>query len=70
MEAFYARHGWRVRLYPSCRARHATLDYLAGSDEQRLADLHAAMADDERAATTWKLPALGAAVHALMQTLP
>jgi hypothetical protein len=26
--------------------------------------------DDERAATTWKLPALGAAVHALMQTLP
>jgi hypothetical protein len=27
-------------------------------------------ADDERAATTWKLPALGAAVHALMQSLP
>jgi len=27
-------------------------------------------ADDERAATTWKLPALGAAVHALMETLP
>ena len=26
-------------------------------------------ADDERAATTWKLPALGAAVHALMETL-
>lgn len=26
--------------------------------------------DDERAATTWKLPALGAAVHALMQSLP
>jgi muramoyltetrapeptide carboxypeptidase len=50
VEAFYARHGWRVRLYPSCRARHATLDYLAGSDAQRLADLHAAMADDEVAA--------------------
>jgi hypothetical protein len=27
-------------------------------------------ADDERAATTWKLPALGAAVHALMESLP
>ncbi len=27
-------------------------------------------ADDERAATTWKLPALGAAVHALMEALP
>jgi hypothetical protein len=27
-------------------------------------------ADDGRAATTWKLPALGAAVHALMETLP
>jgi hypothetical protein len=27
-------------------------------------------ADDERAATTWKLPALGASVHALVQSLP
>lgn len=27
-------------------------------------------ADDDRAATTWKLPALGAALHALMETLP
>lgn len=27
-------------------------------------------ADDERAATTWRLPALGAAVHTLMETLP
>lgn len=27
-------------------------------------------ADDDRAATSWKLPALGAAVHALMETLP
>ncbi len=27
-------------------------------------------ADDDRAATTWKLPALGAAVHALMEALP
>lgn len=50
VEAFYARHGWRVRLYPSCHAHHATLDYLAGPDAQRLADLHAALADDEVAA--------------------
>ncbi len=27
-------------------------------------------ADDDRAATTWRLPALGAALHALMETLP
>ncbi len=50
VEAFYARHGWRVRLYPSCRLRHPVLGYLAGTDEQRLADLHAALADDEVAA--------------------
>lgn len=42
--------GYRVRLYPGCSARHALLPYLAGSDEQRLADLHAALADDEVAA--------------------
>lgn len=50
VEALYARHGWRVRLYPSCRARHAQLPYLAGDDALRLADLHAALADDEVAA--------------------
>ena len=50
VEALYARHGWRVRLYPSCRARHPVLPYLAGDDAQRLADLHAALADDEVAA--------------------
>jgi muramoyltetrapeptide carboxypeptidase len=50
VEAFYARHGWRVRLYPSCRAHHPSLDYLAGTDAMRLADLHAALADDEVAA--------------------
>jgi muramoyltetrapeptide carboxypeptidase len=50
VEALYARHGWRARLYPSCRARHDTLPYLAGSDALRLADLHAALADDEVAA--------------------
>ena len=46
---FEAR-GYRVRLYPSCSARHETLPYLAGSDAQRVADLHAALADDEVAA--------------------
>lgn len=50
VEALYARHGWRARLYPSCRARHDTLPYLAGTDALRLADLHAALADDEVAA--------------------
>lgn len=50
VEALYARHGWRARLYPSCRARHPVLPYLAGDDAQRLADLHAALADDEVAA--------------------
>lgn len=50
VEALYARHGWRARLYPSCRARHPVLPYLAGDDAQRLDDLHAALADDEVAA--------------------
>jgi muramoyltetrapeptide carboxypeptidase len=36
--------GWRARLYPSCRQARG---YLAGSDEQRLADLHDAFADPE-----------------------
>ncbi len=43
----YARWGYRVRLYPSCRA---STGYLAGPDTLRLADLHAALADDEVAA--------------------
>jgi muramoyltetrapeptide carboxypeptidase len=43
----YARHGYRVRLYPGCE--QAT-GYLAGPDATRLADLHAALADDEVAA--------------------
>lgn len=43
----YARHGLRVRLCPSC---HADIGYLAGPDALRLADLHAALADDEVAA--------------------
>ncbi len=40
----FARHGLRVRLYPGC---HQVKGYLAGPDAQRLADLHAAFADDE-----------------------
>ena len=47
VQALYARWGYRVRLYPSC---HADTGYLAGPDALRLADLHAALADDEVAA--------------------
>ena len=47
VEALYARWGYRVRLYPSCRA---DIGYLAGPDALRLADLHAALADDGVAA--------------------
>jgi len=45
--ALYARYGYRCRIYPGC-----SLDtgYLAGSDDARLADLHAALADDDVAA--------------------
>ncbi len=43
----YARHGLRVRLYPGCEANTG---YLAGPDALRLADLHAALADDDVAA--------------------
>lgn len=42
-----ARHGYRAKLYPSC---FLEAGYLAGPDEQRLADVHAAFADDEVAA--------------------
>lgn len=49
--ALYARHGYRARLYPGCHATcDGDLDYLAGPDALRLADLHAAVADDEVAA--------------------
>lgn len=47
VQALYARWGLQVRLYPSC---HANTGYLAGSDALRLADLHAALADDNVAA--------------------
>lgn len=45
--AVYEAQGYRCRLYPGCGLQQG---YLAGPDEQRLADLHAALADDEVAA--------------------
>jgi muramoyltetrapeptide carboxypeptidase len=48
--ALYARQGYRAHLYPSCRASAGPGSYLAGSDTLRLADLHAALADQEVAA--------------------
>lgn len=45
--ALYASFGYRCRVYPGCALRDG---YLAGPDEQRLADLHAALADREVAA--------------------
>jgi muramoyltetrapeptide carboxypeptidase len=42
--ALYAKHGLRARLFPAC---HQQAGYLAGSDAMRLADLHAALRDDE-----------------------
>lgn len=45
--ALYEAAGYRVRLYPGCGARHESLPYLAGDDDQRLRDLHAALADDD-----------------------
>ena len=47
LDPLYARFGYRVRLYPGCRA---DIGYLAGDDATRLADLHDALADDEVAA--------------------
>ena len=47
VEALYARWGYRVRLYPGCRENTG---YLAGHDDRRLTDLHAALADDDVAA--------------------
>lgn len=41
------QHGYRGKIYPGCALHNG---YLAGSDEQRLADLHAAFADPEIAA--------------------
>jgi len=47
LPALYERFGYRVRVFPGCA--HST-GYLAGEDSVRLADLHAALADDELAA--------------------
>ncbi len=43
----YERHGYRCRVYPGC---HQHTGYLAGSDDTRLADLHAVLADSDVAA--------------------
>lgn len=45
--ALYEGFGYRCRIYPGCSQRDG---YLAGPDAQRLADLHAALADPEVAA--------------------
>jgi len=45
--ALYERFGYRARIFPGCAHRTG---YLAGDDGIRLADLHAALADDELAA--------------------
>jgi muramoyltetrapeptide carboxypeptidase len=45
--ALYESFGYRARIFPGCT--HST-GYLAGDDSVRLADLHAALADDELAA--------------------
>ncbi len=47
LDTLYAAHGLRLRLYPGC---HQASGYLAGPDAQRLADLHAALSDDDVAA--------------------
>jgi muramoyltetrapeptide carboxypeptidase len=46
IEPLFARHGLHAHLYPSCTARHEHHDYLSGSDDERLADVHTALADD------------------------
>jgi muramoyltetrapeptide carboxypeptidase len=50
VEPLFARFGLRAKLYPSCHARHAAHDFLAGNDALRLHDLHAAFADAGNAA--------------------
>jgi muramoyltetrapeptide carboxypeptidase len=50
VEPLFACFGLRARLYPSCHARHPEHDFLAGDDQIRLADLHAAFGADDVAA--------------------
>jgi muramoyltetrapeptide carboxypeptidase len=45
--ALYEHFGYRCRVFPGCALRTG---HLAGPDDARLADLHAALADDEVAA--------------------
>lgn len=45
--ALYESFGYRCRIYPGCALRDG---YLAGPDERRLADLHAALGDRDVAA--------------------
>ena len=45
-----ARFGLRARLYPCCHTSHPQHGFLAGDDVARLANLHAAYADDDVAA--------------------
>jgi muramoyltetrapeptide carboxypeptidase len=45
--ALYERFGYRCRVYPGCQQNTG---YLAGSDDVRLTDLHAALADRDVAA--------------------
>ena len=47
LTVLYERYGYRCRVYPGCMQRTG---YLAGDDRTRLADLHAALADDDVAA--------------------
>jgi muramoyltetrapeptide carboxypeptidase len=46
LPSLLAAHGFRAKIFPGC-AGPAKLGHLAASDEQRLADLHAAFADPE-----------------------
>jgi muramoyltetrapeptide carboxypeptidase len=55
VSALFERYGYRCRIYPGCSLTcagpaDAGIDYLAGDDSVRLADLHAALADDSVAA--------------------
>lgn len=45
--AWLEAQGWRPRLMTHAEARHPALPFLAGDDDARLADLHAAFADPD-----------------------
>lgn len=54
VSALIEARGWRARLYPGCSPGEAPHDYLAAGDDQRLADLQAAL-DDPTVAAVWCL---------------